>query len=134
MIMGSLRKALMVTTTLANNAASFVNETNEDLHIRKIEGNIWFSGTSVVGDISQSSLDESPVAQNSIDDSRSHIAQVTAVVNGGTGAINGVPGQKVLSFNRGDLVLEPDEALFVNTVDVAGAAPTGSNWNIFYQE
>jgi len=129
-----LRKALILTSTLANNAGSFVNQTARRLHIRKTIGTIWSNGNTVIGDVSQSSLDEVPV-QQIVDDSRSHIDHITLATGGGTGGIGPTIAQRaVLNWNREDLVLDPDEALFVNTIDVAGAQPTASAWNLFYQD
>jgi len=129
----ALRKANIATTTLANNAGSFVNQTNDRLHIRKIVGRI-ITPTAVIGDDVSTSLDEIPVTQENVDDSRSHIAAAHSACIGGTGAVTGTTGLIVLSFNRDDLVLDPDEALFVNNRDIGGTPSIVVSWNLWYQD
>lgn len=128
-----LRKALLSTTTQSDNAASFVNVTAERLHIRKLVATAKASAADTLGEMNFASLDEVPVQQQSINDSRSHILNISYAVTGGTGAVIGQGTQQTLSFNRDDLVLDPDEALFWNTAVVVGAAIPRFTCNIWYQ-
>lgn len=128
-----LRKALLSSSSLQNNAASFTNLTNDRLHIRKLDLSTKSSGTAaVLGDAAGCSIDEVPVFQSSTNDSRSHIMAVSSQVIGGTGAIESNTPARVLSFNRGDLVLDPDESIFMNTEDISGAMSVRFNLNIWY--
>lgn len=128
-----LRKALLSATVLQDNSASFTNLTNDRLHIRKIDLSSVGGVATQIGDSASASLDEVPVDQSIVNDSRSHIASVTAVNTGGTGALISENSSKVLSFNRSDLVLDPDEALFWNLNDIVGAPPVRFNCNIWYE-
>lgn len=129
-----MRKVLLRTTALGNNGASFVNQTAKRLHIRKTVGSAIPNAVVAVGDIGIGSLDETPVAQAQVNDSRSHIDMVGFGVPGGTGATSAQGGRSVLGFNREDLVLDPDEVLFLNTIDLSGAPPVNWTWNIWYQD
>jgi len=130
-----LRKVLISSTTLTDNAASFVNQTADRLHIRKIVGKANPGGASTpIGDQALSSLDEVPVRQAAANDSRAHIASVSMQTVGGTGAIAFVSNETVLTFERGQLFLDPDEAIFENNQDIVGAPAVRFNWNIWYED
>jgi len=86
-----------------------------------------------VGDIAHFSLDEIPVTQLRINDSRSHVMGLIWGA-GATGDLAGSSERLVLSFNRDDLVLEPDEALFLNSEDIVGTPPVNATVNAFYQD
>lgn len=130
-----LRKALLFSSTQQNNAASFTNLTNSRLHIRKLDLNTRGSSTAgALGDAAFCSIDEVPVAQAGTNDSRSHIMGIGAQVIGGTGAIEANGGSKVLSFNRNDLVLDPDEAIFMNIENISGAMDMGYLLNVWYED
>ncbi len=90
------------------------------------------STAGVLGDAASASLDEIPVAQDIVNDSRAHICGVQAAVSGGTGALEAASDKIVLSFRRNDLVLDPDEALFVNTNDISGALDVTFSTNLWY--
>lgn len=130
----ALRKVNLATTSLTDNVASFVNQTARRLHMRKLVGRATGSAATAAGDISKSSVDEIPDNQDSVNDSRSHIAVLDLATSGGTGAVAPVPQRLVISFNREDLVLDPDEAFFINNVDVVGAQPSLFTWNFWYQD
>jgi len=130
----ALRKVLLNSGSEADNAASFVNQTARRLHIRKIVLRIEDSGASSIGEASGLSLDEVPVRQSNINDSRSHIGGQIFTVEGGTGAVAGKGTQLVLSFNRNDLVLDSDEALFMNTFTVVGPPVVSYSTNIWYED
>lgn len=132
-----LRKVLLFSVSLTNNAASFVNTTAKDLHIMRIVHQLTVQGVLVAADSALSSLDEVPTAQIQSNDSRAHISGVavgtgTFSTNGGLNP-TGVP-QLVLNFRRGDLVLEPDEAIFMNNVDGAGTPTINARANIWYDD
>ncbi len=130
-----LRKVNVGSTSLTNNAASFVNQTADRLHIRKVVGRVVNTTTaSTIGDSATSSLDEVPVAQNIVNDSRSHIAQIQGKAPGGTGSAEPVADNVMLTFERGQLFLDPDEALFVNNTDVSGAMAAVFMWNLWYED
>lgn len=130
-----LRKVLLTTGSESDNAASFVNQTAKRLHIRKIILAIQATAASTIGEIGGASLDEVPVRQDTTNDSRSHIGSVMYEVGGGTGAAAATAqGQLVLSFNRGDLVLDPDEALFLNTFSIVGPPAVSYKANIYYED
>lgn len=131
-----LRKVLLATATLQDNAQSFVNLTAERLHVKKIIIFGTIRGTLVATDEARVSLDEVPTIQLGIDDSRSHIIggeMVNSSVST-NGAI--VPGKfyAVLTFARNELTLDPDEALFLNLADVAGAPTVVARCNIYYED
>ncbi len=129
-----LRKVLLSTTTVSNNAVSFVNQTARRLKIRKSIMGISSSEADSLGEANNASLDEVPVNQHRSNDSRSHIDYVKGNVGGGTGAIVMAPGRAVLSFGPNDLVLDPDEALFLNTQADIGSAIPRSTVNLFYED
>lgn len=109
--------------------------TSERLHIRKLDlTSKSESGNAILGDAAEASVDEVPVNQARLNDSRSHIMSATAVTIGGTGAIEFLPATKLLTFNRDDLVLDPDESLFLNLLDIAGNLDVTFSLNIWYQE
>lgn len=131
----ALRKAVIFSSTLTDNAGSFVNVTADRLHIRLLDlQGVPVSGAAALGDAVECSIDEVPVSQAQINDSRSHIMSVDAIVEGGTGAIELTNGKKVLAFNREDLVLDPDEAIFMNNADIAGTPPAGFKLNVWYED
>lgn len=129
-----LRKALLRASAFQNNAASFVNETAKRLHVRKLVLSMNPTAAGVLGDNAQMSLDEVPVRQDGTDDTRSHIMMGGYSVVGGTGALHGPSVGKVLSFNRGDLVLDPDEAFFLNTNDASGTPGLSMAVNVWYED
>jgi len=92
--------------------------------------------TVVALDAATLSLDEVPVSQYRVNDSRSHIMGTAAKVGDATGAglAQTGPSSKVASFNRGDLVLDPDEAVFLNSVDIAGGPSINGDVNIWYED
>lgn len=134
MVMGILRKVLIFTSALTNNAGSFVNQTARRLHIiiSDISG-LPESTAGAIGDASIASLDEVPTIQARSNDSRSHIQSASAQVIGGTGAIEAVYNNSSRRWNRNDLVLDPDEALFLNIEDTSGALDVGWAANLFYE-
>jgi len=130
-----LRKVLVRSSTLTDNAASFVNQTADRLHMRKLVGRVQSESTNlVIGDAARSSLDEIPVDQSSVNNSRAHIAVIEMVMAGGTAAVKGVPANIVLTFERNQLFLDPDEAWFMNNQDIIGAPDVGFTWNIWYED
>jgi len=131
----ALRKATVVSSNLANNAGSFVNVTAERLHIRLLDFRaLPESDPGVSGDSAIGSIDEVPIDQSLVNDSRSHIMAVSSAVAGGSGAIEGTTMQKTMVFNRNDLVLDPDEALFMNLTDVSGAMGVTFSLNVWYED
>lgn len=118
----TLRKVNLSTSALTDNAVSFVNQTARTLHIRKSKIVGSGSGTAaVLGDMQTASLDEVPISQAKVNDSRSHIQSANAQVIGGTGAIAATHENSYEVWGRDDLKLEPDEALFLNITDDVGA-------------
>jgi len=130
-----LRKVNIISAVLTDNAASFVNQTADRLHLRKLVGRCRnVSGGGTVGDAARSSIDEIPVAQDGVNDSRAHIAVIQSQVAGGTGAVEATSDNVVLTFERNQLFLDPDEAWFMNNVDVSGAMPISFAWNFWYED
>lgn len=129
-----LRKVLLIVGSESNNAASFVNVTAERLHAKKLDLSIQGAGASSIGEISIMSFDEVPVRQSNVNDSRSHIGSVTYEVGGGTGAVAGKTDRLVLAFNRNDLVLDPDEAWFMNTTTIVGPPVVDYRAQIWYED
>lgn len=125
-----LRKAVMAGSALQDNVASFVNVTSKRLHIRKLVQTLVVRGTVVAGDDVRASIDEVPVDQMFNNDSRSHLMGLQVKADA---AVNGAQ-RAVLSFNRNDLVLDPDEAIFLNNTDVQGAPTISSTCNIWYED
>lgn len=129
-----LRKVVLSTSALQNNAVSFVNQTARTLHIRKIRMSGFAESTAgTLGDSATASLDEVPIAQNIVNDSRSHIQACQAQVAGGTGSVEATFDNSQQGFGRSDLMLEPDEALFLNTTDISGALDVTFSANIWYE-
>jgi len=133
-IMLLLRKVLVSSTTLTDNAASFVNQTADRLHMRKLVGRVLPGGSTVIGDEAISSFDEIPTRQSGTNNSRAHIGSIEFVADGATGAIAGNGRNLVLTFERDQLFLDPDEAWFMNNQDVVGATAVRFNWNIWYED
>ncbi len=124
----------MSSTVLTDNAASFVNETALRLHMRKLVATLQ-PGVTVIGDRATFSLDEVPVIQNATNNSRSHIMDVRLNASGATGAIATRHDRASMSFERGQLPLDPDEALFWNGRDSVGApAISDASVNIWYED
>lgn len=136
--MGSVlawRKVLLSSSTLTDNAASFVNQTARRLHLLRTVHRLTSTGSAAaIGDNVRSSLDEQPVAQASVNDSRSHISAVETTTVGGTGVIDLMPVTLVLDFPRNALVMDSDDAIFLNNTDVSGAVPADANVNIWYDD
>lgn len=131
----ALRKALVQSSSIQDNAASFVNVTAERLHIRMLHLFNTPEGTAaVVGDAQIASVDEVPVLQAQVNDSRSHIMSISPVAIGGTGTIVASSEHLILPFNRNDLVLDPDEALFLNIKDIVGNLDQGIGLNVWYED
>ena len=129
----ALRKATIVSSALTNNAGSFVNVTGERLHIRLLDlAALSESDPGVSGDSAICSIDEVPIDQSLINDSRSHIMAISPAVEGG--GIESSTPQKALPFNRNDLVLDPDEAIFMNNTDVSGAMGVTFCLNVWYED
>lgn len=125
---------MLATSALTDNAVSFVNTTDKRLHIRKIDGKPMPESTAaVIGDDWIASLDEQPITQAIVNDSRSHIMSISATGQGGTGGVDPALNSSLLSFNRNDLVLDTDEAFFVNVTDVSGAMDITATFNLWYQ-
>jgi len=129
-----LRKVVISSTSLSNNAASFVNETAVRLHITKLVG-VLHPGTTAIGDRATFSLDEVPVIQNSINNSRSHVMRVDLNHSGGTGSTTSPNDRATMSFERGQLPLDPDDALFWNGRDSVGTpAISDASVNAWYED
>ncbi len=132
-----LRKAnIAVSGTPSANMGSFVNVTARRLHIRKLDLSMIVSATVVALDQMALSVDEVPIVQQGTNDSRSHIMAVRSIVGDSTGAgLSGTPGSsKILSFNRNDLVLDPDEAIFLNGSNIVGDPTFDGNLNVWYED
>jgi len=126
----SLRKVNIVATALTDKAASFTNVTSQKLHIRKIVLSGNTVGTITSADDWIASIDEESTTQFGQNDSRSHVIG-GRVKAGSTGADADL--SKLISFNRGDLVLDTDEALFLNLTDVAGTPSVSVSVNVWYE-
>lgn len=132
-----LRKVnLAVNATPSNNMASFTNVTAKRLHIRKTIGSANFAATVVALDHATLELAERSTTISGVNDSRALIDIVRLIVGDATGyglGLQPIP-RAVLAFNRGDLVLDTDESLFVNGNDVTGGGTIRGNWNLFYED
>lgn len=129
-----LRKVVLSTSALTDNAVSFVNQTARTLHIRKSKIVGSHSTTvGVIGDRQTASLDEVPVAQVAINNSRSHVQAATAQVTGGTGALAPSFNNSYETWDRDDFKLEADEALFLNIADDAGALDMNWSCTLHYE-
>lgn len=125
-----LRKVLLRTAAETDNAASFVNESGDDLHIRKIVMDTA-QATVANGDEYSASIDEVPTTQAGTNDSRAHVLHCASQAEGTVG--NFSPNARAqISFERGQLVLEPDEALFLN-IAVTGTGTGSTRCNIWYE-
>ncbi len=128
-----MRKVLLRASTLGDNVASFVNQTARRLHIRKEVLGLSANAATAAGDAAILSMDEVPVNQVQTNDSRSHIDHVSWS-GGATGDTKGSNGRAVLNWNRDDFVLDPDEAIFMNVLDITGAPPLNATANLWYQD
>lgn len=127
------RKVLLSSNVLTDNAASFVNQTARRLHILRTVHRLASTGSAaVLGDNVRSSLDEQPIAQASVNDSRAHISGIETTTLGGTGTIDLAPVILVQDWPFNALVMDPDDAVFLNNTDVSGAVPADANCNIWY--
>jgi len=130
-----LRKVNIFTSALGDNSASFVNVTGDIFDLLRLDlTTVSESTAGTEGDAATCSIDEVPAAQVSVNDSRSHIMHIDGVVQAGTGGVEVNPQSKILAFNRGDLLLRPDEAIFMNTIDVSGALDVGFSLNVWYDD
>jgi len=131
----ALRKAVIQSSALTDNAGSFVNVTADRLHIRLLDLVGYGEVTdAAIGDRQSCSIDEVPVDQHDVNDSRSHIMSANTAMIGGTAALSALPVSKVLPFNRNDMVLDPDEAIFMNISDIKGALDYGWTLNVWYED
>lgn len=128
-----LRKALVAAATLQNNAGSFLNLTNDKLHIRRIQAKLRVRGTIVALDEATLSIDEEPVAGHATNDSRAHLLDVKVKI-GDVGSFGNNQAQDIIFFERGELVLDSDDAIFMNTVDDGGAPTVLATMNIYYED
>ncbi len=132
-----LRKVnLFVSTTPSANLASFTNVTARRLHIRKTKLVLQIIATFVAFDGIVLELAESAADQSSITDSRSLLDLVSTFIGDATGAglSQNNAAQSQMAYNRGDLVLDPDESLFMNAIDVAGSPTARMNALIYYED
>lgn len=132
-----LRKVMLFFAgTPNNNNASFTNVTAKRLHIRKTKLTLMITETVVALDRMVLELAERSTAVSATNDSRSVIDWVQQIVGDSTGA--GLAprnyASSVLSFNRGDLVLDTDEALFMNSINKQGLPTFEGNANLFYED
>jgi len=131
----ALRKVVLSSSTHTDNAVSFSNQTSRKLFVRKVVGRIIPSSSAgVLGESVNYSLDEIPVRQSAVNNSRLHIATMSATVAGGTGSIALIADQVNLTFQRDDLMIDKDESLFANAADLAGTLASACSWNIWYQD
>ncbi len=129
------RKVNLASSSLSANAASFVNQTARDLHLLLTDHNIGPSASaSVLGDSVISSLDEQPVSQAQVNDSRAHISSVRSTVQGGTGSVTLFPKSKLMAWPRSALVMRSDDAIFLNNEDQTGTPDVDINCNIWYDD
>jgi len=127
-----LRKVMIRSNTLTDNAASFTNVTAKRLHILKMVLKVLQRGTIFVdGDQANVSIDEIPIAQKASNDSRSHIGSVDFAAN--TIAVT-IAQTLVLTWNRDDFVLDPDESIFMNIEDQTGAPAISGSCNLWYDD
>lgn len=124
----ALRKVHLTTTALGDNRASFVNTTGDRLHIRKINLIMIIAGTPVVTDQAAGELAESPVFQSNTTDSRSVLALSRA-----SGAPGGGAERDKIALGRNDLIVDPDDALFLNTDDTTGTPTIRCDCTIWYE-
>lgn len=132
-----LRKVnLAVAATPSNNMASFVNVTAKRLFIMRTVLKATVAPTVVALDHFVLSIDEVPTVQARVNDSRAHITDVRQIVGDATGAglAGNPPDREVLSFRKNDLILDPDEALFMNGEDIAGTPTLQGACNIWYDD
>jgi len=126
-----LRHVQLVATALGDNQTSFTNTSDSTLKFRKLLIEAMMTGGLVANDQARFSLDEIPIAQIATNGSRSHIIGV--VVKVGTDLTSG-RATKQIALAGDDLVLRPDESVFLNTTDVTGAATVECNVGIWYED
>ncbi len=133
-----LRKVLLFatgTTIFANNMASFTNVTNERMHCRKHKLMMQIVETVVALDRASVEFAERSTAVGATNDSRALIDYLHQLVGDATGAglatVN--MAQSVMSWNRGDLVLDTDESWFLNGINKNGDPTGDAGLLIFYE-
>lgn len=132
-----LRKVLLFASGLpTNNMASFTNVTADRLHIRKEKLSMMIAETIVALDRATVELSERSTAVLATNDSRDLIDWVHQIVGDGTGAglAPNNHASSVLTFNRGDLVLDTDDSLFMNGINKIGNPSIEANCNLFYED
>jgi len=133
----ALRKVhIFSQAALGNNIASFVNVTSEPLHIRRLVLTFGVRATVVALDGATASVDETAQQQASVDDSRAHLMHSTFLIGDGTGAgLAPTYAQQVREyFGRGDLRIDEDEAIYLNSRDVVGTPSVEAMLDIFYED
>lgn len=132
-----LRKALIAVTTLQDKAGSFVNLTATKLHIRKLVLSQQIHGTLVAGDRAGASVDEVPEYQADDNDSRSNILELETyagnITTSGSLAL-GLRNKDMMIFDQGELTLDPDDAIFLNTKDILGAPTVNTKLRVWYHD
>ncbi len=129
-----LRKVLLYATgTPSNNMASFTNVTARRLSIRKHKLALQLIAARVATDEATLELAEARTVQASLNDSRSLIDFVNQII-GASDTAGGNHASSVMSWNRGDFVLDTDDGIFMNGTDEAGAPTIRGRCNIFYED
>lgn len=123
-----LRQELLVDvvadgTTAANAGAEFRNDSSRTLHIRglDIEANQLTAGIDEWGDIEVS---KAPVYQGDTNNSPFFRKSVAVQQRGGVGD-SGSQHKMGWRWGKGQLTLEPNESLFMNTKKTSGGQVTG---------
>lgn len=133
----ALRKVLLFTQSLTDNAVKFTNVSDGRMHIRKIVGKMVISGAAVAGDRAHSSLDEVPTRQSATNDSRAHIASLDVQVAEQSTAVGHIGVQNdrlIMSLGRNDLVIDQDESIYVNNFDGGGTPAVENSWNLWFED
>lgn len=132
----ALRKVLLASSvTPADNMASFTNVTGSRLHIRKSHLFSKPRGTLVALSNYFVELAERSTFVGLTNDSRALIDLIGMGIGDsvafGLGVWNMASSKQ--AYNRGDLVLDSDESLFMNGSNTVGTQVANSGCNLFYE-
>lgn len=113
--------------------AEFRNDTSVDIHIRELDAEAVLT-TAALGEISKAELSKAPVYQGVTNNSPFWRWGIT-VGNPGNIAIdsNGATVNRGKRYGRGQLVLEPNESIFLNAGGQIGAPTINVGFEIGYE-
>jgi len=105
-------------TTAENADAEFRNDSSRMIHIREIDMNSSFD-TAGINEFGRQEVSKSPVLASGTNNNV-FFAQLLQIAARGGAADGASQSSKRAKYGRGQLTLEPNESLFVNTFKTTG--------------